>query len=307
MSRAPGQPFVAIPDTPVFGPPARRRPQPNPARPWTRWRRGARPFRRRHHRRPRHRLVLDQRAAMGRLCREPTRSSTESPAPSSTTSFPPPAECSRPVPPSTATAWRPPCGTPPTGSTGWPCADPGPIFFGAGDHVITSLVDIGAIGSSVGRRARPHRGCWPSAACASARPGNRPRGYRPTAFPGARRRRAFPSTTSRRTAREPSPMSATGADGLLYAAGGSPGRQRLWQSDQRPGMVGGGPPGGRRPRHRLAPRPGRGRRAHDRTGRQPPGPALRPGPTERVLARAERDRRVRQPSPHGLADQPRQR
>jgi len=118
--------------------------------------------------------------------------------------------------------------------------NPGPIFFGAGDHVITSLVDIGTIGSSVGA-ARPHRACWPSVACASARPGSRPRGYRRTAFPGARRRRAFPSTTSR--GQPGSPRLCGHRSGRLVVRGRrQPRTPAPLAVHQRPGMVGCGPP-----------------------------------------------------------------
>ena len=183
--------------------------------------------------------------------------------------------------------------------------NPGPIFFGAGDHVITSSGHRRHW--ELGRgRAGPRQGCWLSAACGSARPGSRPPGFRRTAFLGARRRRAFPSMTSPRTAPGPSPTwpqvrtacCTRLAVALDASASGSP--PMAWPGRPWPSRP---PP----PGHRLAPGPGRGRRSHDRASRQPAGPALRPGPTKRVLARAERDGRVRQPSPHSLADQSRER
>ena len=107
--------------------------------------------------------------------------------------------------------------------------NPGPIFFGAGDHVITSLVDIGTIGSSVGGGAATSGllavggvrigSTWQPASWIS-----------PDGFSWSQTSQSFPLDDE--PADSPGALAyvATGADGLLYAAGGSPGRQRLWQS-----------------------------------------------------------------------------
>jgi hypothetical protein len=102
-------------------------------------------------------------------------------------------------------------------------------FFGSGDRVITSVLDIGETGDSQvgtpgptgllavgGVRLGPN---WQPASWIS-----------PNGFSWSQTSESFPLD------REPpgSPgaiaYAAAGADGALYAVGGSPGRQRLWQS-----------------------------------------------------------------------------
>ncbi len=107
--------------------------------------------------------------------------------------------------------------------------NPGPIFFGAGDHVITSLVDIGAIGSSVGGGGATSG----LLAVGGVRVGStwQPASWiSPDGFSWSQTSQSFPLDDEPEDSPGALAYVATGADGLLYAAGGSPGRQRLWQS-----------------------------------------------------------------------------
>jgi hypothetical protein len=107
--------------------------------------------------------------------------------------------------------------------------EPGPIFFGAGDHVITSLVDIAAIGSSISGGPTPTGllavggvrmgATWQPASWIS-----------PDGFSWSQTSESFPLDDEPPDSPGALAYAATGAEGLMYAAGGSPGRQRLWQS-----------------------------------------------------------------------------
>jgi hypothetical protein len=106
---------------------------------------------------------------------------------------------------------------------------PGPIFFGAGDHVITSLVNIAAIGSSVSGGPSPSG----LLAVGAIRVGTtwQPASWiSPDGFSWSQTSESFP--LDRETTDSPGALAytATGADGVLYAAGGSPGHQHMWQS-----------------------------------------------------------------------------
>ncbi|MGP8204945.1 MAG: hypothetical protein ACLQVK_02625 [Acidimicrobiales bacterium] len=108
--------------------------------------------------------------------------------------------------------------------------DPGPIFFGAGDHVITSLVNMADIGSSVSGGPAPTG----LLAVGGVRVGStwQPASWiSPDGFSWSQTSESFPLDSEPADSPGALAYSATGADGLLYAAGGSPGRQRLWQSD----------------------------------------------------------------------------
>jgi len=181
-----------------------------------------------------------------------------------------PTEYSRPVPLSTATAWQLPSGTPLTASTGGR-AQPGPDLFRrrrpcdhlAGGHRHHRELGRGRRGhiGLAGRRWRAHRLDLAAGLVDIA-----------GRLSWSQTSQSFPSTTSRRTAREPR-LCGHRSGRLVVRGRRQPRTPAPLAVHQRPGMVGCGPPGGGRPRHRLAPRLGRGRRSHDRTGRQPPGPA----------------------------------
>jgi hypothetical protein len=101
-------------------------------------------------------------------------------------------------------------------------------FFGNGDHVITSILDIGendnALGSPGptgllavgGVRVGPN---WQPASWIS-----------PNGFSWSQTSESFPLDAEPPGSPGAIAYAASGADGYLYAVGGSPGRQRLWQS-----------------------------------------------------------------------------
>ncbi len=101
-------------------------------------------------------------------------------------------------------------------------------FFGNGDHVITSVLDIGGTGSQLGApgptgllavggvRIGPS---WQPASWIS-----------PNGFSWSQTSESFPLDAEPPASPGAIAYAASGADGTLYAVGGSPGRQRLWQS-----------------------------------------------------------------------------
>ena len=101
-------------------------------------------------------------------------------------------------------------------------------FFGSGDHVITSVLDIGETGNAQGSagptgllavggiRMGPN---WQPASWIS-----------PNGFSWSQTSESFPLDEEPPGSPGAIAYAATGADGALYAVGGSPGRQRLWQS-----------------------------------------------------------------------------
>jgi hypothetical protein len=106
---------------------------------------------------------------------------------------------------------------------------PGPIFFGAGDHEITSLVNMGAIGSPAG--GGPATSGLLAVGGVRLGPTWQPASWiSPDGFSWSQTSESFPLDDEPADSPGALAYSATGADGLLYAAGGSPGRQRLWQS-----------------------------------------------------------------------------
>jgi hypothetical protein len=102
-------------------------------------------------------------------------------------------------------------------------------FFGNGDHVITSVLDIGETGDAQlgapgptgllavgGVRVGPS---WQPASWIS-----------PNGFSWSQTSESFPLDAEPSGSPGAIAYAASGADGALYAVGGSPGRQRLWKS-----------------------------------------------------------------------------
>lgn len=102
-------------------------------------------------------------------------------------------------------------------------------FFGSGDHVITSVLDIGETGDAQvgapgptgllavgGVRLGPN---WQPASWIS-----------PNGFSWSQTSESFPLDGEPPGSPGAIAYAAAGADGALYAVGGSPGRQRFWQS-----------------------------------------------------------------------------
>ncbi len=107
--------------------------------------------------------------------------------------------------------------------------NPGPIFFGAGDHVITSLVNIADVGNQVSGGPAPTG----LLAVGGVRVGTtwQPASWiSPDGVSWSQTSQSFPLDREPPDSPGALAYTATGANGLLYAAGGSPGHQRLWQS-----------------------------------------------------------------------------
>jgi hypothetical protein len=102
-------------------------------------------------------------------------------------------------------------------------------FFGNGDHVITSVLDIGGTGN-------PELGApGPTGllAVGGVRIGSswQPASWiSPNGFSWSQTSESFPLDAEPPASPGAIAYAAAGADGALYAVGGSPGRQRLWQS-----------------------------------------------------------------------------
>ena len=103
-------------------------------------------------------------------------------------------------------------------------------FFGNGDHVITSLLDIGGTGNS--QLGAP--GPTGLLAVGGVRLGSswQPASWiSPNGFSWSQTSESFPLDAEPPGSPGAIAYAAAGADGALFAVGGSPGRQRLWQSD----------------------------------------------------------------------------
>ncbi len=102
-------------------------------------------------------------------------------------------------------------------------------FFGNGDHVITSVLDIGGTGNAELGAPGPTGllavggvrigASWQPASWIS-----------PNGFSWSQTSESFPLDAEPPASPGAIAYAASGADGTLYAVGGSPGRQRLWQS-----------------------------------------------------------------------------
>jgi hypothetical protein len=102
-------------------------------------------------------------------------------------------------------------------------------FFGNGDHVITSVLDIGETGNA--ELGAP--GPTGLLAVGGVRLGSnwQPASWiSPNGFSWSQTSESFPLDEEPPGSPGAIAYAATGADGDLYAVGGSPGRQRLWQS-----------------------------------------------------------------------------
>ncbi len=102
-------------------------------------------------------------------------------------------------------------------------------FFGNGDHVITSVLDIGGTGNA--ELGAP--GPTGLLAVGGVRIGSswQPASWiSPNGFSWSQTSESFPLDAEPPASPGAIAYAASGADGALYAVGGSPGRQRLWQS-----------------------------------------------------------------------------
>ena len=102
-------------------------------------------------------------------------------------------------------------------------------FAGAGDHLVSSLVNIAETGSS--QPASPAPSGIMAVGGARVGPGWQPASWiSPNGFSWSQASYSFPLDNQPPGGPGALAYAATGADGRLYAAGGSPGHQRVWES-----------------------------------------------------------------------------